>query len=204
MSGSSGTASRSSGSLRNRVSTSRKPACSASRDERLGDERLCVREVGEVAAQRQRRERVDRLGDQQTSGPELHCRELEQPEERRRREMLDDLRREDTAERAVLKGLEVGNGIRLLDVEPLTGGVRDHVRVGVDPPGLDTGLAQQREELAAPAADVEHGTGVAEVLDVRTLTVADGGGGAAHPRLECEVVGQGSRSRLRGDGHRRR
>ena len=76
-----------------------------------------MREVGEVAAQSERRERVDRLGDEQTAGTELRRGELEQPDERRRRQVLDDLRGEDAAERAVLESLEIGKGIGLLDVE---------------------------------------------------------------------------------------
>ena len=55
---------------------------------------------------------------------------------------------------------------------------------------VDPGVAQQSEELAAAAADVEHRGGVAEVVHVRALALADVGGRAAHLRLEGEVVGE--------------
>ena len=50
----------------------------------------------------------------------------------------------------------MGEQVGLLDVEPLAARVRDHVGVGVDPARLDPGVAEQREQLAAAAADVEH------------------------------------------------
>ena len=155
-----------------------------------------MREVGEVAAQRQRRERVDRLGDEETARPKLRRRKLQQPDERRRRQVLDDLSGEDPPERPGIESLEVRHGIRLLDVELLTRRVRDHVRVGVDPAGLDARLAQQRQELAAAAADVEHRSGVSEVVDVRTLPIANRGRGPAHPGLERKVVRKGRSGRL--------
>src|SRR5207248_5545986 len=74
--------------------------------ERLGHERLGMREVGEVVPQRDRRERVDRLGDEDAIGTELRVRELEQPDELRRRQVLHDLREEDPAERSILERLQ--------------------------------------------------------------------------------------------------
>ena len=59
--------------------------------QRLRDEGLCVGEVGEVGAQCERRERVDRLGDEEAARPQLARGELEQPDERCRRKVLDDL-----------------------------------------------------------------------------------------------------------------
>ena len=79
--------------------------------------------------------------------------------------------------------------VRLLDVEALAAAVGDHVRVDVHAARLDAGLAQQPEELAAAAADVEHGRGVAKVVDVGPLPVADALRRPAHPTLEGEVVG---------------
>ena len=84
--------------------------------------------------------------------------------------MLDDLRREDTAERAVRNRLEICEPFRLLDGDTLTARQRNHVHVGVDPARLDARIPQKREELAAPAADVEDRRGVAEVFDVDALT----------------------------------
>ena len=108
------------------------------------------------------------------------------------------------AERAVFESLEVRQGIRLLDVEPLPSGVGDHVRVGIDPAGFDAGFAQQRQELAAAAADVEHRRRVAEVVHVYALPLANGRRRAAHPRLEREVVRDGGGGRLCRDRRHRR
>src|SRR5207244_7017404 len=47
--------------------------------EGLRDERLRVRQVGEVVPERDRRERVDRLGDEDAACAQLRVRELEQP-----------------------------------------------------------------------------------------------------------------------------
>ena len=167
--------------------------------ERLGDERLRVRQVGEVVAQRERGERVDRLGDQDAAVAELRARELEEANERGRRKVLDDLAREDRAEASVRLRLEVREQVRLLDVEPFAARVGDHVAVGVDPARLDPGVAEQRDELAAAAADVEHRRVVAQVVDVRTLALAHELGRAAHAALEGEVVGERRRRRLRRD-----
>ena len=154
-------------------------------------------QVGEVGAQGERRERVDRLRDEQAAGPELERRELEQAEERRRRQVLDDLAGEDPAEAPVRQRLEVGERVGLLDLEPFAARVGDHVGVGVDAARLDAGLAQQPEELAAATADVEHGRCVAKVVDIGALALADVPGRSAHLRLEGEVVGEGGRGRLR-------
>ena len=60
---------------------------------------------------------------------------------------------------------------------------------------LDARLGEQRQELAAPTADVEHRRRVAEVVDVLALAIADQLPRAAHPALEGEVV-EGLRRRL--------
>ena len=130
-------------------------------------------------------------------------RELEEAQEHGRRQVLDDLRGEDAAERAVLERLEMRDQIRLLDVEPLAARVGDHVAVGVHSARLDSGLAQQREELAAAAAAVQDRGLRQEVRDIGALAAADLGGRAAHPALEGEVVGQRRGGGLRGDGRRR-
>ena len=78
-----------------------------------------MREVGEVVPQRKRRERVDRLGDEEPARAQLGSGELEQADELGSRQVLDDLRREDPAERAVLEAFEVLDRARLLDFEAL-------------------------------------------------------------------------------------
>src|SRR5204863_5207050 len=65
---------------------------------------------------------------------------------------------------------------------------------------LDPGVAEQAEELAAAAADVEHGRGVSKVVDVGPLALTDVGGRAAHPGLEAEVVRHCGSGGLGGDG----
>ena len=125
--------------------------------QRLGHERLSVREVGVVVAQRERRERVDRLGDEQPARAQLGSSELEQAHEHGRRQMLDHLRREDAAERAVVEAFEVLDRVGLLDIQALATSVGDHVGVEVDPARLDPGLAQEAEELAAAAAQSSTG-----------------------------------------------
>ncbi len=76
--------------------------------ERLGHERLRVGEVGEVVAQRERRERVDRLGSEQAAGTQLRVGELQEAQQHRRRKVLHDLRREDAAERAHSRAIRGG------------------------------------------------------------------------------------------------
>ena len=89
-------------------------------------------------------------------------RELEEAHESGRRQVLDDLAGEDGAEACVFERLEVREQVGLLDVEALTACEGDHVRVAVDAARLDARVAQEREQLAPPAADVEHGRAVAE------------------------------------------
>ena len=107
-------------------------------------------------------------------------------------------------ERAVFESLQVRKGIRLLDGEPLPSRVRDHVSVGIHPARFDASLAQQRQELAATAADVEHRRRVAEVVDVHALPLPNGRRRAAHSRLEPEVVRDGGSGRLCRDRRHRR
>ena len=109
--------------------------------------------------------------------------------------MLDELRREDPAQRPLVEALQIRERIAFLNVEALAAAEGGHVRVEVDAPGLDARLGEQRQELAAPTADVEHRSRVAEVVDVRALAIADQLPRAAHAALEGEVV-EGLRRRL--------
>src|SRR5436190_15556025 len=84
-------------------------------------------------------------------GRSFRVRELEQPQQVARRQVLHELRGEDAAQGAVLQALEVRESVGLLHVEPLAARERDHVGVGVDAAGVDAGGAQKLEELAAPA-----------------------------------------------------
>ena len=89
-------------------------------------------------------------------------------------------------------------------VEPLPSRVRDHVSVGIHPARFDARFTQQRQELAATAADVEHRRRVAEVVHVHALPLPNGRGRAAHSRLEPEVVRDGGSGRLCRDRRHRR
>ena len=89
--------------------------------------------------------------------------------------------------------------VRLRHVEALAAGERDHVPVRVDARRLDAGVAEQRQELAAAAADVEHRRRAGEQLDVRPLLLARLGGRRAHAALEGEVVRDRVRPGLGGD-----
>ena len=70
--------------------------------------------------------------------------------------MLDDLAHEDRAEGLVVDPLEVLDEVGLLDVEPFATRVRHHVGVGIDAASLHAGFAQEPEQLATPAADVQN------------------------------------------------
>ena len=93
--------------------------------------------------------------------------------------------------------------VGLLDVEALAARVGGHVGVRVDAARLHARVAEEREQLAAAAADVEHGRVVAQVVEIGALALAHELGRAAHAALEGEVVGQRSRGGLGGDGLRR-
>ena len=100
---------------------------------------------------------VDRLAHQQAAGAEPLARELEEAHERVGRQVLDDVDGRDRAERARLERLQVGDRVADRDVEPGRLGLGRHPGVGVDPGGLDPGAAERFEQLAAAAADVQHG-----------------------------------------------
>jgi len=116
--------------------------------------------------------------------------------------VLDDLAHEDRTERAVGGALQVFHEVGLLDFESVATRVGDHVGVGIDAACLHARFAQETKQLAAPTAGVEHGSRVAQDVDVETLAVADRVDAAAHSALEGEVVRNRSRGRLCGDGHR--
>jgi hypothetical protein len=112
--------------------------------------------------------------------------------------------REDTSERAVLYRCEIRERLARLNGEPIGSALLDHVRVDVDPPRLDAGLAQELEELAAPAAQIEHRRCLAEVVDVDGLPLAHDGPRPTHARLEGEVIRKLRLARTLGRRRRRR
>ena len=72
-----------------------------------------------------------------------------------RLEMFDDLRREEAAERSVGLRAQVGERVGFGDVESLLPADVHHRAVDVDAARRDPLVAQERQELAAPAADVQ-------------------------------------------------
>ena len=168
--------------------------------ERVGDERLGVREVRVEVPEPGRRARVDRLRDEQASGSQRREGQLEEARERDGRQVFHDLQR---GHRAQLPRFgERGEQILLLGLEAGAAREGDHVGVGVHPARLDPRLAEQTEELAAAAADIEHRCVPGEQLDVRALALADLLDGRPQPGLVGEVVGEGVLARLRRDGCR--
>ena len=141
--------------------------------ERLGHERLRVREVGEVVPQRERRERVDRLGDEQAARAQLGGGELEQPHERGRRA---------GARRAAPRRCRRASRPRgprgtrprppARRRAPRRGRRRPCRRRASTPRASMPASRSSAEELAAAAADVEHGRRVAKVVDVGPLPLA--------------------------------
>ena len=85
---------------------------------------------------------------------------------------------------------------------PLLPALADHVRVAFHAPGRDALLAQQLQELPAPAAEVHHGGEPLEEGDVGRAALADLLAAAAEAVLESGVGGVLRRPRGRG-GHRR-
>ncbi len=129
-----------------------------------------MRQVREVGAEGERRERVDRLGDEHAAGPKLPRRQLERADEHARRQMLDDLPHEDAAEGGVLEALEVLDEIGLLDVEtvaaqPAAAAFPDYFAFEAQMRG-STGSVRERQRIyvddlreAAPVLDVGCGRG---------------------------------------------
>ena len=149
-------------------------------------------------------EQLERRGhDEEAARAELRVCKVEERDEVRRREMLEQLDRRHRPERRVLAGCEGVVRRRLLDLEALGSRERDHVGVRIGASGLDAALAQEREQLPSTAAEVEHRRVISQPLDVRTLTVAHLVDRPAQSRLEREVVGQRGCARLRRDGLRR-
>src|SRR6185295_356378 len=70
-------------------------------------------------------------------------------------EVLGDLRREQSAERSVRKRAQVAERIAFGGVEALRAADLDHLVIEIEAARADPLLAQQVQELAAAAADVE-------------------------------------------------
>src|SRR5205823_631714 len=112
------------------------------------------------------RVRIDRLGDEDSAGLECAARELEKAFELLERKVLYDVDRGHGAEAARLEALEARDRVGLLNRESLGTAALDHSRVWIDPARLDSRVAEQLQQLAAAAADVEDLGMAAEDRDV--------------------------------------
>ena len=96
-----------------------KPLASDQIPQRLGMQRPDVRDVADEALEeRDPARRVERLEHERRAGPKLVVRELEEPQQVARLQMLDDLRGEQPAERSVGQRREVADDVGFGDVEP--------------------------------------------------------------------------------------
>ena len=101
--------------------------------------------------------------------------------------MLDDLRRHRSAERRVRQRLEIRQRIGLDDVEAALSSVRHHPGVRVDAARGDAMFFQQRQELTAPAADVEDVARACEHRHVHALLLANLVDRSAEPIFETPI-----------------
>src|SRR5689334_1422882 len=101
--------------------------------------------------------------------------------------MLDDLSAEYDTQRRVGLRLEVSHTVGLSDVETLTPAVRDHRRIDVDAAARQAGVANDLEEFAAPAPEVEDRCATADDRQVAPLSAADDVLRTTEHALELEV-----------------
>ena len=131
----------------------------------------------------------------QTSRPELGERKLEQPVELAVWKMLDHLGGEDGAEGVVREAFEVGVRVSLNHVQPQLAATRHHPRVGVHATGRDARVGEQREHLAATAADVEDWLVACQERQIWPLGLPHAIARTAEEGLERHVAGSIRRQR---------
>ena len=148
-----------------------------------------VRDVAHVALEEgEPAGHVDGLQRQHAAGAQHLAGPLQETHQVVRLEVLHDLRREDAAEALVLEPLQVRQGVALARVEPALPAFLDHLVVDVEAAGAHALLAQQVEELAAPAPDVEHVLLAREQRQVVLQPLPDHGGRPAELILEPDVL----------------
>ena len=91
------------------------------------------------------------------------------------------LRREEPAERSVGLGAQVGEGVRFGDVQSLLAAHVHHRAVDVDAARRDPLVAQDSQELATPAPDVQDVARAGEEREVFGHTLPDVVAGPAKP-----------------------
>ena len=131
---------------------------------------------------------IRRLEDEHAARPELPVAEVDELDDPKGVEVLDDLRGEDAAERIIGKRAEVGKGVVRADVQSLFPAQKDHVEVEIHAAGPDATLSHQLEELSSAAPDVDDIVPPFEVRDVDPLTLLDFLLGPAEPLFKARIV----------------
>ena len=124
---------------------------------------------------------------------------LEEAHQVVRLQVLDDLNRDQAAQRAVRLGVEPREGVGAVRAQAARAAGADHLVVDVDAAGVDAVLAKQVQQLAAAAPDVDH---VARrrrtAARYGQQALADLLARAAEPILEADVLERiGVRARRR-------
>jgi len=142
---------------------------------------------------------VRRLEDDARAGAQLVERDVQEPHQVRRREVLDHLQRNQATQGGVGQRLEIRDRVALPGVEASGQARLHHLVVEVEPARGDAVLLQQGQQLAAPAPEIEHVRASSEHVDIRQLPRPDLVLGSPELVLEAHVlVG------VHGVGHRRR
>ncbi len=116
-----------------------------------------VRQVVQVRSKKRRPAcHVDGLDHTLRTRPQFVVGKFEESCEMSRCEMLDDLGGEQSAERSVRQLAKIAHSVGLCYVEASRPTGLDHFAVDVDASRFDSLLCEQVQELAAPAADIEH------------------------------------------------
>src|SRR2546425_179823 len=142
-------------------------------EERLGEDRLLVRQVDPEGLERLDRVRVHCLGDEDASWFQFSSRELEQREQIVKPDVLDELRAEDRAKRSVSLGAQILERVSLNDIETLRPAALDHIRIAIDSCCPDAALRKKVQELASSTANVDDRLVAGEDGDIGLLSLSD-------------------------------
>src|SRR5262249_27893746 len=147
-----------------------------------------VRRVEIEPVHRRRTARVDRFQDHHPTGPELGRKQGEEAAELVGREVLDDLSSKDAVEAHVGEGRQVGERVCPEGGQSAVAAVVDHVLVNVYSGRVYAVVSQEFQEFAAPAADVEDGSPIAEQVEIDSLPPLNVRGRATEAVFEEEVI----------------
>jgi hypothetical protein len=135
--------------------------------------------------------RIDGLRDENPAWNELGSREPENVEKSVERQVLDEVRREDTTDRRVRLGGQIVHGVSHLDPVSLLAAAIDDPPMHVDAYGGDPRLREQIEKLAPAAPQIHHRGMRPHELDVGAKALLYRGLGTPKHGFETgiEVVG---------------